>query len=67
MSISVTGGIVVNTSNRTVTVDGKVIAFHPKMNGNNISTINNKSYVDGYALVDGKWKKTLKALWYKWF
>ena len=24
-------------------------------------------YIDGYELVNNKWKKTLRALWYKWF
>lgn len=31
------------------------------------TVINNKVYIDGYELVDGKWKKTLRALWHKWF
>jgi hypothetical protein len=37
------------------------------MKGNNSTQINGKVYIDGYELVDGKWTKTLKALWYKIF
>ena len=29
--------------------------------------INNKVYIDGYEFKKGKWRKTIKALWYKWF
>ena len=35
--------------------------------GHNSTIINNKVYLNGYELVDGKWKKTLRALWHKWF
>lgn len=35
--------------------------------GRNSTIINNKIYIDGYELVNGKWKRTLKALWHKWF
>ena len=27
----------------------------------------NKVFIDGYELINGKWKRTLKALWHKWF
>ena len=35
--------------------------------GHNSTIINNKVYLNGYELVNGQWKKTLRALWYKWF
>jgi hypothetical protein len=35
--------------------------------GHNSTVINNKVYMDGYELINGKWKKTLKGLWHKWF
>lgn len=35
--------------------------------GRNSTVINNKVYIDGYELINGKWKKTLRALWHKWF
>jgi hypothetical protein len=35
--------------------------------GRNVTVINNRVYIDGYEFVNGKWKKTLRALWHKWF
>lgn len=35
--------------------------------GHNSTIINNKIYLNGYELVNGQWKKTLRALWHKWF
>jgi hypothetical protein len=34
------------------------------MKGNIVSQINGKLYVDGYAYNDGKWKRTLLAIWH---
>ena len=31
------------------------------------TVINGKVYIDGYEFKDGKWKRTLKALWHLWF
>ena len=35
--------------------------------GYNSTVINNKVYLNGYEFVNGKWKKTLRALWHKLF
>ena len=35
--------------------------------GYNSTVINDKVYLNGYEFVNGKWKKTLRALWHKWF
>lgn len=35
--------------------------------GHNITMIDGNVYIDGYEYKDGRWKRTLKALWYKWF
>lgn len=65
--------IPVSSSNSGVVVIGnEVIINGIKMppcpgKGHNSTIINNKVYLNGYKLVDGNWKKTLKALWYKWF
>lgn len=34
---------------------------------NNIVIIGKKIYINGYEYKKGKWKKTLKAIWYKYF
>jgi hypothetical protein len=49
-----------------VTIDGVKMPPCPAK-GHNSTIINGKVYIDGYELVNGKWKKTLRALWHKWF
>lgn len=39
----------------------------PPCEGNSVTIINNKVYIDGYEFKKGKWRKTLKAKWHKWF
>ena len=49
-----------------VTINGVEIPPCPS-GGNNLTIINNKIFIDGYELVDGKWKKTLRGLWHLLF
>lgn len=55
-----------------VFVDGKELPPCPGK-GHNSTIVNGKVYVDGWEWIEGKdgeegkWKRTLKALWYKWF
>lgn len=35
--------------------------------GYNSTVIDNKVYINGYELVNGKWKKTLRAIFHKYF
>ena len=49
-----------------VTIDGVKMPPCP-VAGHNSTIIGNKVYLNGYELVDGQWKKTLRALLYKWF
>lgn len=49
-----------------VTINGVKMPPCPAK-GRNSTIIGNKVYLNGYELADGKWKKTLKSLWYKWF
>ena len=58
-----TGVVVIGNE---VTIDGVKMPPCPAT-GYNSTIINNKVYLNGYEIVDGEWKKTLKALWYKWF
>lgn len=53
-------GIVIN--NRTAIINNIKYPFLSNMKGNNVSVINNKAYIDGYELINGKWKRTLKAV-----
>ena len=59
-------------SSGTVVIGNEVTINGVKMppcpaKGRNSTVINGKVYIDGYELVNGKWKKTLRALWHRWF
>lgn len=64
-NISMGQGIVM--SNGKVTINGVEYNFPKSCFGNSITTVNNKVYINGYELVKGKWKRTLKAMWYMIF
>ena len=49
-----------------VTINGVKMPPCPAK-GHNSTIINDKVYLNGYELVNGEWKKTLRALWHKWF
>ena len=57
-------GVVV-IGNRVI-VNGKELPSCPSK-GRNITTINGKTYIDGYEYKNGKWRKTIKALFHKYF
>ena len=57
-------GVVV-IGNRVI-VNGKELPHCPSK-GRNITTINGKTYIDGYEYKNGKWRKTTKALFHKYF
>ncbi|WP_368900716.1 hypothetical protein [Oceanobacillus oncorhynchi] len=67
-NIQVEGDRVIVIGNEKVAyINGEKIPFHPTMKGNSITTIGNKVFIDGFEYKDGKWKRTLKAMFYKWF
>lgn len=53
--------------NNKVILNGKELPTVPSGKIRSSTIIGDKVYVNGYEWKDGKWKKTLKALWYKWF
>jgi hypothetical protein len=53
-------------SNNEIYVSGQKIP-NPPGGLNNTTIINNKVYVNGYEYKNGKWKRTLRALWHMWF
>lgn len=58
-------GIIINGNK--VIIDDKEYDIPEHVGLSNISVINNKIYINGYELIRGKWKKTLRALWHKYF
>ena len=39
----------------------------PAVDVSNAKIINDRVYIGGYELVNGKWERTVKSLWYKYF
>ena len=64
MNIVISNGVYV--CNGEVIINGIKLPL-PPTNCNNITTINNKVYIDGYEFKNGKWKKTIRAWWHLWF
>jgi hypothetical protein len=50
----------------TIRYNGVVLPNPPRFqnNNHNVTQIDNRLYINGYEWKDGKWKRTLKALWY---
>lgn len=49
-----------------VVVNGKVLPPCPG-NGHNIFVVDNRVFMNGYEFVNGKWKRTVKALFHLLF
>ena len=64
MNFQHNGNVIVK--NNEVYINGEKMPSCPT-EGNNVSIVDNKVFIDGYELINGKWKRTLKALWHKWF
>lgn len=61
-----------NNNNTTVVVGNRILVNGEELppcptNGHNVTQINGKVYIDGYEYKQGKWRRTLKALWHLWF
>lgn len=66
----ITANIQINNSvavvGRTVIINGIELP-KPPTGCYNVTTINNKVYIDGYEFKNGAWRKTLRAWWHLWF
>lgn len=69
MNIQMSGNhcVSVNQREKKITLNGVTYDFPKGMKGRSVSTINGKTYIDGFELVNGVWKKTLKGLYYLYF
>ena len=51
-------------SSNKVWIDGKELPPVPVKSPHSITQINNKVYIDGFEFKNGKWRKTIKAIWH---
>lgn len=49
-----------------VWINGTLLPSAP-CKGRNSTLIDGKVYLDGYEYKNGKWRRTIKALWHLWF
>ena len=57
----------VRVRNGYVEIDNKPLPRCPAKNYSHVTVINKHVYIGGYEFKNGKWKRTLKALWYNLF
>ena len=57
----------VRYSKDRIVVNGVTIQNPPKFKANSVTIVDNRLFVGGYEYINGKWKRTLRALWHKWF
>lgn len=69
MNISISKNHIVRIDGDVIVLDGIEIPTPPHFNGrnSNLTTSNDKIYLNGYEWKDGKWKRTLTALWHRIF
>ena len=48
-------------------INGVKYELPKKCKGKNVSMVNGKIYIDGYEFRNRKFKRTLRAMWHKWF
>jgi hypothetical protein len=50
----------------TIRYNGKILPNPPhfKSNNHNVTTVDNRLYINGYEWKNGKWKRTFAALWH---
>lgn len=66
--ICVNNNIYVNVDGDEIRINDKRVPDLPhKSSSINITTINNRVFVNGYEYKNGKWKRTLAALWHLFF
>ena len=58
---------IVNSREKWIEINGVRYKFPKRVKGHSISQINNHIFIDGYEFVNGRFKRTLKALWHLFF
>lgn len=67
MNLIIQNGREVKYSKDRIVVNGVTIPNPPKLKAKSVTIVDNRLFVGGYEYINGKWKRTLRALWHKWF
>ena len=58
---------IVNSREKWIEINGVRYPFPKRVKGHSVSQIDNHIFVDGYEFKDGKFKRTLRALYHLLF
>ena len=58
---------IVNSKEKWIEINGIKYQFPKKIKGYSVSQIDNHIFIDGYEFINGKFKRTLKALYHLFF
>ena len=58
---------IVNSREKWIEINGIRYKFPKRVKGHSVSQIDNHIFIDGYEFVNGRFKRTLEALWHLFF
>lgn len=67
MNTIIQNGQEIRYSKDRIVVNGVTIPVPQKFKANSVTIVKHRLLVGGYEYINGKWKRTLRALWHKWF
>lgn len=67
MNTIIQNGQEIRYSKDRIVVNGVTIPVPQKFKANSVTIVEHRLLVGGYEYINGKWKRTLRALWHKWF
>ena len=58
---------IVNSKEKWIEINGIKYQFPKRIKGHSVSQIDNHIFIDGYEFINGKFKRTLRALYHLFF
>ena len=58
---------IVNSKEKLIEINGIKYQFPKRIKGHSVSQIDNHIFIDGYEFINGKFKRTLRALYHLFF
>ena len=58
---------IVNSREKWIEINGVRYKFPKRVKGHSVSQIDNHIFIDGYEFINGKFKRTLRALYHLFF
>ena len=58
---------IVNSREKWIEINGVRYKFPNRVKGHSVSQVDNHIFIDGYEFIDGKFKRTLRALYHLFF